>query len=79
MEYTVVLHKAEEGGYWAEVPALDGCFSQGESVEESLANIRDAIESHIIALKAEGRRLPEDQVMIVSRVELSYNSRRQRT
>jgi len=33
MEYTVILHPAEEGGYWAEVPALLGCFSQGESVE----------------------------------------------
>lgn len=68
MEYTVVLHKAEEGGYWAEVPALEGCFSQGETVEESLTNIRDAIGSHIMALKAEGRGLPEDQVMIVSHV-----------
>lgn len=31
MEYTVVLHNAEEGGYWAEVPSLEGCFSQGET------------------------------------------------
>ena len=35
MEYTVILHPAEEGGYWAEVPALPGCFSQGETVEEA--------------------------------------------
>jgi predicted RNase H-like HicB family nuclease len=68
MEYTVVLHKAEEGGYWAEVPALDGCFSQGETVEESMANIKEAIESHITALQEEGRQIPGDQIMIVSRV-----------
>ena len=68
MEYTVVLHKAEEGGYWAEVPALDGCFSQGETVEESMANIKEAIESHIAALQEEGRQIPGDQIMIVSHV-----------
>ena len=50
MEYTVILHPAEEGGYWAEVPALSGCFSQGETLEETLRNIKEAIESHLIAL-----------------------------
>ena len=70
MEYTVVLHKAEEGGYWAEVPALEGCFSQGETVEERMVNIRDAIGSHLMALRSEGRKLPEDQVMIVSFIGL---------
>jgi predicted RNase H-like HicB family nuclease len=50
MEYTVILHPAEEGGYWAEVPALPGCFSQRETVEETLKNIKEAIESHLIAL-----------------------------
>lgn len=70
MEYTVVLHKAEEGGYWAEVPALEGCFSQGDSVEESMANIKEAIESHVLALKEEGRDLPSDQIMILSHVAL---------
>jgi predicted RNase H-like HicB family nuclease len=49
MEYTVILHSAEEGGYWAEAPALPGCFSQGETVEETLRNIKEAIECHLIA------------------------------
>jgi predicted RNase H-like HicB family nuclease len=70
MEYTVVLHPAEEGGYWAEVPALPGCFSQGETVEEALRNIREAIESHLIALKAEGKQPPQDQTMVFSHVEV---------
>jgi predicted RNase H-like HicB family nuclease len=39
----VILHPAEEGGFWAEVPALPGCASEGETVEETLANIREAI------------------------------------
>ena len=68
MEYTVVLHKAEEGGYWAEVPALEGCFSQGETVEESMTNIKEAVESHILALQEDGRRVPADDIMILSRV-----------
>jgi predicted RNase H-like HicB family nuclease len=47
MKIRVVIHPAEEGGYWAEVPALPGCYSQGETREEILANIREAIECHL--------------------------------
>lgn len=43
MTVKVVVHEAEEGGYWAEVPALPGCASQGETMEELMANIREAI------------------------------------
>jgi predicted RNase H-like HicB family nuclease len=70
MEYTVILHPAEEGGYWAEVPVLQGCLSQGETVEDTLRNIKEAIESHLIALKAEGRQPPKDRTMVFSHVEL---------
>jgi len=68
MEYTVVLHKAEEGGYWAEVPALEGCYSQGETVEETITNVKEAIEVHIEALKEDGKDLPKDEIMILSHV-----------
>ena len=68
MEYTVVIHKAEEGGYWAEVPALEGCYSQGESVDETINNVKEAIESHISALKEEGKNLPKDEIVILSHV-----------
>ena len=70
MEYTIILHPAEEGGFWAEVPALPGCYSQGETIEESLKNIKEAIESHLIALKAEGKQAPKDRTMIFSHVEI---------
>jgi len=70
MGYTVILHPAEEGGYWAEVPALSGCFSQEESVEETFRNIKEAIGSHLIALKAEGKQPPKDQTMVFSHVEI---------
>ena len=44
-----VVHKAEEGGYWAEVPALSGCATQGETVEEVAANLCEAIEGCLCA------------------------------
>ena len=47
MKFKVLIHEAEEGGYWAEVPALPGCFSQAETMDEMLANIREAIECHL--------------------------------
>lgn len=43
MKLKVVIHK-EDGGYWAEVPALKGCFTQGESVDEIKKNIVEAID-----------------------------------
>ncbi len=44
MKLTVVVHEAEEGGYWAEVPAIPGCATQGETFEELLANLYEAVE-----------------------------------
>ncbi len=44
MKIKIIVHKAEEGGFWAEVPALPGCVSQGETMEEICENIREAIE-----------------------------------
>lgn len=44
MNFDVVLHK-EDNGYWAEVPALKGCFSQGETLEEVTENIKNAIKA----------------------------------
>jgi len=43
--YTVVIHKAEEGGYWGEVLELPGCVSQGETIDEFNRNIREALEA----------------------------------
>jgi len=40
----IVVHDAEEGGYWAEVPALPGCATQGNTMEELVANVREAVE-----------------------------------
>ena len=44
MKLKVLIYAAEEGGYWAKVPAIPGCVSQGETLEEVKANIVDALE-----------------------------------
>ncbi|MGH7909865.1 MAG: type II toxin-antitoxin system HicB family antitoxin [Thermodesulfobacteriota bacterium] len=44
MKVKVVVHKAEEGGYWGEVPSLPGCFTQGETLEELKRNLHEAVE-----------------------------------
>ncbi len=44
MKLKVVVHEAEEGGYWAEVPSIPGCATQGETFEELLQNIYEAVE-----------------------------------
>lgn len=44
MKLKVIVHEAEEGGYWAEVPSIPGCVTQGETFEELLGNIYDAVE-----------------------------------
>ena len=44
MTLKAIVHPAEEGGFWAEVPALPGCVTQGETMDELRANLREAIE-----------------------------------
>lgn len=44
MKLKIVIHEAEEGGYWAEIPAIPGCVTQGETFDELLTNIYDAVE-----------------------------------
>ena len=69
--YTVILHPAEEGGYWVDVPALPGCYSQGETEEEALVRIREAIEAHIEVLQEDGQRIPPDQKAVIRQVDVA--------
>ncbi len=70
MEYTTVIYKANEGGYWAKVPFLPGCYSQGETIEETMKNIKEAIESHLYAMREDGQEIPQEEVSVISRVEV---------
>ena len=64
MQYSVVVHNAEEGGFWVNVPALPGCYSQGESVDESLQNVTEAIELYLESLRDEGHEAPLDAEVV---------------
>ena len=44
MKLKVVIHEADEGGFWAEVPSIPGCATQGDTFDELLINIYDAVE-----------------------------------
>jgi predicted RNase H-like HicB family nuclease len=50
MNVQIMVHEAEEGGFWAEVPAMPGCFSQGETMDQLLASMREAIQSWLDTL-----------------------------
>jgi antitoxin HicB len=58
-KYLIYLEPAEEGGYIVSAPAFPGCVTQGETKEEALAMIKDAIKGYIISLQKHGDPLPE--------------------
>ena len=70
MKFSIVVHEAEEGGFWAEVPALGACFGQGETFEATVDDARAAIESHLVALAADGLPIPEDAGLWVETVTI---------
>lgn len=60
MRQVVLYPDLEDGGWIAEVPSLPGCLSQGDSKEEAIANVRDAIETWIHGMEAVGQPIPAD-------------------
>ena len=64
LEYSVIIHEAEEGGHWVEVPALPGCYSQGESLEETLENVKEAITLYLETLMDEERDIPQNSDVV---------------
>lgn len=63
MQIRVIVHKAEEGGYWAEVPSIPGCATQGETMEEIETNVREAIEGCLSVEIEKDALLMDDQVI----------------
>lgn len=62
MKLKVLVHQAEEGGFWAEIPGLPGCVSEGENLNETLANIREAAEGWIAVATEEASKNCHAQV-----------------
>ena len=66
MTLKVLIHSAEEGGFWAEVPALPGCVSQGETMDELRSNVREAIEGWLMAEDSSAESKGADEVIEVA-------------
>jgi predicted RNase H-like HicB family nuclease len=63
MNLQVVIHEAEEGGYWAEVPAIPGCATQGDTFEELLQNLYEAVEGCLSVSVEPPKTTGRDRVM----------------
>lgn len=66
MKLKAIIHEAEEGGYWAEVPALPGCVTQGETRIELEENLREAIEAWLEAGESECQSATQQQILEVA-------------
>ena len=70
----VVFEKAEEGGFIARVPALPGCITQGENLEEAEAMSRDAIKGYCASLKKHGERIPCEIKEVFKAIKVTVNA-----
>jgi predicted RNase H-like HicB family nuclease len=66
MKIKAIIHPAEEGGYWAEVPALPGCITEGDTIEEVIANLKDAIEGWLEVANSRNAIESTDQVVEIA-------------
>src|SRR5713226_3860206 len=66
MKIKVVVHEAEEGGFWAEVPALPGCATQGETMDELMRNLHEAIEGCLSVDVAEPKPGGKERILEIA-------------
>jgi predicted RNase H-like HicB family nuclease len=66
MKLKVIVHTAEEGGYWAEVPAIPGCATQGETFEELLQNLYEAVEGCLSIELDPSQLKSEDRILEIA-------------
>ena len=64
--YSVQIEPVKEGGFWSRVPALPGCFSQGETVEETLENTKEAISLYLEGLAENREEIPEESAQTLN-------------
>lgn len=62
--YTVILEREADGGFHASCPALRGCHSQGDTLDEALDNIREAIAAYLESVAAHGESIPREDLLI---------------
>jgi predicted RNase H-like HicB family nuclease len=66
MKVKVVVHKAEEGGFWAEVPAIPGCATQGDTFQELLTNLYEAVEGCLSVDVSQAKQTEGDQILEIA-------------
>lgn len=66
MKIKVVVHEAEEGGFWAEVPAIPGCATEGDTMDELRKNLREAIEGCLAVDVAEPKPGGREQILEIA-------------
>lgn len=66
MRVKIIVHQAAEGGYWAEVPSIPGCASQGDTYDELMANVREAIEGCLAIDVAPVSTEPGDRIVDIA-------------
>jgi len=71
LDFKVLLEPDESGGYIVSCPSLQGCYSQGETIEEALANIREAIQLCVDELRERGEPLPDSSNVLIGSVVVS--------
>jgi len=71
LDFKVFLEPDEAGGYVVVCPSLQGCYSQGETVEEALANIREVIEMCLEELRERGEPIPDPSNVLIASVVVS--------
>ena len=65
MKLKVIIHEAEEGGYWAQIPSLPGCATQGETFEELLQNIYEAVEGYL-AVDVDPQKIEKAKILEIA-------------
>lgn len=71
LKYTVIFEPAEEGGYVVSVPALPGCVTEGNTFEEAVYMIKDAMKGYLHVMKKEGLEIPEEiEDIVVTKVSV---------
>ncbi|MDE4908193.1 type II toxin-antitoxin system HicB family antitoxin [Methanogenium marinum] len=68
-QFSVIIEK-DEDGYYAHVPALQGCYAQGDTYEESLENIEDATKLYVEDLTASGQNIQKSSQIILTKIEI---------
>lgn len=72
LKYTAIFEPAQEGGYVVSVPAVPGCVTQGDTFEEAVVMIKDALEGCLAVLKEEGQEIPQEtEDVVVTKVSVS--------